>query len=303
MLSRAEEFGHALQERFLQLSANTKPLEIPLFRHLQAALISTSRDFLVEEFHGNRSQVLFPATNPWTKSIACCELSDLCVIWFRERPVLEARVTFIQAKYSKRAHSLCQRVMNTDINERFVGDSTQWYLLNRRPSIIGRYPTFKPPSNLLADAPLPSVCSYCVFHRGASQKFSFFYASADIISASPTTKPGRVKLTAAYNVPFVSGLFDEQKWACCPFIFGKALYSGYIGAPFHYDHAANEADSRWRSSIRAWLGSILGSVGTELKMNSIVETFRKRFEIPASGAESTIPARSILFIKADDEGP
>src|SRR4051794_31983656 len=105
MSQSSHEYGWTLSQNFAEKSKAARMDEVELFRALREALLATAPHFPVEEYHGAVSRVLFPACPPWTNEPARCELSDLCIIWFRKRPRPEARITFLQAKLSKAAHS------------------------------------------------------------------------------------------------------------------------------------------------------------------------------------------------------
>lgn len=302
MSRRSEEYGVALAENFAQKSKTARLDEVDLFRALREAMLATTPHFLVEEYHGAVSRVLFPACPPWTNEPARCELSDLCIIWFRKRPRPEARITFLQAKLSKSAHSPC--IADGSINESFIGDSTQWYLLNKRPEIVGCFHTFRPPTNLLKDALLPSVATYGVFHKVPGRGYSFFYASADIIAAATPSKPGDVRLSVPSIAPQAQiGGLTEQKSACCPVIFGEALFSGRIGTPFDYNSVASSNDGAWRDAIRRWLGSTLGNAIRDNQVGPVIRSFIGTLDIQFGESDGEVgsPAKSIMFIQGDDE--
>ena len=195
MSKKSHAYGLALLNNFAHASHTARLDEVELFRALRVAILATAPHFPVEEYHGAVSRVLFPACPPWTKQVAQCELSDLCIVWFRRKPRAAARITFLQAKLSKKQHLPCM----DGTKQSFIGDSTQWYLLNKRPELVGCFHTFQPPTNLLKDALLPSVATFGVFHKGAHSAYSFFYASADIIGATTPKKAGRARL----NIPIV----------------------------------------------------------------------------------------------------
>src|SRR5690606_9087573 len=94
----AERFEKMLQHGFSRAEDGGSFREVRLFRALRKAILATAPHYPVEEFHGARSQVVFSACPPWTKTVARCELADLCIVWFRRRPKPSARVTFLQAK-------------------------------------------------------------------------------------------------------------------------------------------------------------------------------------------------------------
>jgi hypothetical protein len=296
---RHHYFGLRLAQAFASKSKGRSFHEIKLFRALSSAIIATAPIFPVEEFHGSRSQVVFSSCLPWTKTVARCELSDLCIVWFRTRPRPEARITFLQAKRSPKLHTPCTAVSGS-IHEVFRGDSTQWYLLHQRPPLLGRYSTFQPPPNLLSDALLPSVASYCVFHRQAGGSYGLFYVSADAVSAAPPIKAGETALTAAVSSAsaVVHGLC-EQKWACCPVVFGTALYSGHIGTPIDHSSGLSPADDAIRTATRNWIGSIFGGTVRE-EVGPVIRAFLEVFDIATPEETTDPPSRSLIFIQGDE---
>jgi hypothetical protein len=301
LVPQAEHFGELLRQEFSQAANGGSFREVRLFRAMQKAILATAPHYLVEEFHGARSQVVFPACPPWTKTVARCELADLCIVWFRRHPQPSARITFLQAKRSNSSYSLCGPPV-VHVNACFGGDSTQWYLLNKRPLFVGRFQAFQPPANLLKDALLPSVASYCVFHEPNPQKYSFFYASADVITASTPSRPGHVQLTVnSSEVVVKNNGLEEQKWACCPLIFGHALYSGTIGTPIDHLSVVSREDEAFRSSVRRWLASVLAAAVRTQQIGPVIQAFIGMFDVAAPEEPTTAPARSILFIQGDAE--
>ena len=297
---KAYNYGQLLKDEFERRSNGGSFREVRLFRALRKAILATNSNYPVEEFHGTRSQVVFPACPTWTKTIARCELADLCVVWFRRHPQPSARITFLQAKRSTFLHSPCN-ANGGHINEDFDGNSTQWFLLHNRPTLVGRFQTFQPPSNLLKDALMSSVATYCVFHEESPQKYSFFYASADIVTASMPSRPGQVRLNAsAQSFRMQNGGIVEQKWACCPQTFGEALFSGWIGTPFDYDSIASSDDEAWRASVRRWLGSILTSAVQNEQVGPVILAFLATLDLPLGGETTVAPARALLFIQGDE---
>lgn len=300
---RSHQFGAALVEEFARHSRRKPFREIPLFRALHSSIVAAAPRFSVEELHGNRSQVLFPAFPPWTTPRGQCELSDLCVVWFRRKPQPEAKITFLQAKLSKSQHSLCG-ISNGAISEAFTGDSTQWHLLHRRPWIVARYSTFNPPPNLLRDALLPSIGSFCIFHASAPRNYSFFYAAADAVTCPQPTTAGRVTLIATATAPAsVTHGYTEQKWACCPYTFGVALFEGMIGTPVDYSGVVSPSDDAHRRGVRAWLASCLATAARRQQaIGPVVTAFLQTFDLVARDNEpSDMPGRAVIFIRGDDD--
>ena len=250
------EFGKALEERWLYYSAKVKFREIMLFRALVKAIISLSDRFKIEEFHGSKHQVAFSGSSSWGRKLARCELSDLFVVVYRTKPSFYARMTFLQAKRSLKDHYFCNDYPHHKSITTFDANLEQWDLLYRRPNIVGINP-FDPPPNLLSGALLPSVGSFSIFFKH-NNSVSFFYASADKLNTvgSPSSKYSRLQ-TISGDYSEEGKVFIEQKLACCPLIFGQALYEGFIGTPIHSTDIRDRDDSLYREQIRIWLKSVI----------------------------------------------
>ena len=289
---RSSHFGCDFAERFSEESAKVRFFEVPLFRALVRSLSSASNGVQVEELHGSRSQVLFSACPPWTRRVARCELADVCIVWFRLGRRPQVRITFMQAKRSMHSHALCES--NPPVpKQEFAGDSTQFHLLTTRPKIVGRFQTFDPPAHLLSDALLPSVGSYCVFHRAPDGTKSFFYASADTLTANSPSSPGRITIESQFAVPVQQhGGFQERKWACCPMIFGAAIHAGHIGTPLDSDPIA----LGWvKSFVNRASSNAVGDDGR------VSRAFLGAFDVVGNNDRAEAPARKILLIQTEPD--
>ncbi len=298
---RSKQYGDLLEKQFQSHSLGKRLGEVPLFQALQASIVSTAPRFPVEELHGRRSHVDFHA-QPWTRPSGRCELCDLCIVWFRRKPTPEGKITFLQAKLSKRPHALC-RSWAGPVTEVFYGDSTQWHLLHNRPRIRGSYSTFRPPPNLLEHALLSSIGSFCVFHSKAPQTYDFFYASAAVVTAARPRKAGNVLLKIAASAVAASARsYTEQLWACCPKTFGMALYSGFVGTPFDYNNVVSSRDDSHRDSVRRWLAATLSAAARQQRIGPVVTTFLNTFDLGAvPDQKSNVPGRAIIFIHGEEE--
>lgn len=292
MKTRSDLFGVKFAHRFSEESDKVRFFEVPLFRALVRSLASASNGVQVEELHGSRSQVLFSACPPWTRRVACCELADVCVVWFRLGKRPQVRITFMQAKRSTHSHALCEQ-NPPPAKQSFDGDSTQFHLLTTRPKIVGRFRTFDPPAYLLSDAILPSVGSYCVFHRAPDGTKSFFYASVDTLSANCPSSPGRIRIESRFAVPVQqhSG-FQERKWACCPMVFGAAIHAGQIGTPLDPDPVA----LGWVKSFVSRAAS--NAVGDDGRVS---RAFLGAFDVVGNNDRAEAPARKILLVQTESD--
>lgn len=302
MSKTAEEFGAQLAEAFAQRTTSRMG-EVDLFRALRESILATASNFAIEELHGTKSHVEFAAKPPWTKPRAVCELADFCVVWFRCIPHPEARITFIQAKLSKRRH----HPSTTALDESFRGNSTQWCLLHGRPALNGVSRNFQPPNNLLSGALLHSVGSFCIFHKPAKDEpieddVSFFYVSAAHVDAIQPRFPGDVCLSPIAPRPLKFGAQREQAWAPTPSSFGEALYSGWIGTPITPAQNAAQTSDDWHAGVRRWLGGVITESRRAQQTGPVLDSFVNAFGIPTGGDASAVPARSLFLIRADDGG-
>lgn len=283
-------FGVQFAIHFAGESAKLRFFEVPLFRALIRALSSASKSVQVEELHGSRSQVLFPACPPWTHRIARCELADVCIIWFRLGRRPQVRITFMQAKRSMRSHTLCEALPPIPIHA-FEGDSTQFHLLTTRQRIVGRFQAFDPPAHLLSDAVLASVGSYCVFHRATNGAKGFFYASADTLTANAPSSPGRITINTKFGSPMErQGSHEERKWACCPTVFGAAIHAGLVGTPLDSDLVT----LGWVKSFVSRAAS--NAVGDRGRVS---RAFLGAFDVAGNNDRAEAPARRILLIQTE----
>lgn len=264
-------FGHCLERAFDRETSGKRMREVALFRTLMRAFNALRPRFHVEEYHGTKSRIQFSGAPPWTRSARpSCELSDLAIVWLRGG---KARVTFLQAKWSGKDYYGCDS--DGYINESFRGDSTQWYLLNKRPSIAPTHSNFRPPENLLSDAMLPSVCSYGLFYEQAVNRYGFLYASADVVMCPRPTRPSAKVPLDLLTTNYVSGYSGriEQKWACCLSIFGSALHAGRVGTPIHDSTSISDEERQYRHDVSRWLARMLRSRIVNVDAESLAAQF------------------------------
>ncbi len=162
----SQQFGILLEAIWLHKTSTIKFNELPLFRALNDSMEHLSNKFKIEEYHGSRHQVYFNSNRPWVKNkLARCELADLMIITYKTKPRTDIRLTFLQAKREKKKiHCLCPQHPQYSTSLNFKANCNQWDLLSKRPLIKGVH-SFNPPTNLLQDAMLSSVGSFCVFHK------------------------------------------------------------------------------------------------------------------------------------------
>lgn len=279
--------------------------EVRCFRALLDSIKHVKNGANVTEYHGRRSWVSFSGDPRWTDDpIEVCELSDLCIVWYRTIPRIEGRVTFLQAKYSSSAaHDPCTN-WSTSVNEAFLACTWQWYLLNRRCAITGFGRRFQPPVGLLRDALLASVGSFGIFHHPApGGPASFFYGSAAVVQSLGMVKGANRGHMLACGVAQqqVAG-YDEKLWCCCLETFSDALFSGTIGTPFQKrgNGAANGIQEVWNNAFLSYLaGDIISKAPSDdanwAKFNTAFEA-----SAPTDGSSAVRSlARYTLLIDGD----
>lgn len=255
-------FGKALAKAWKQESSAVPYREPLLFRAFRAAILSLSNQFLIEEFHGNKHQVAFVGRGSWCRKLPRCEISDLLILTFRERPSISVRMTFLQIKRAGNLQSLCHEYPNFRTPRIFSANLEQWDLLSRRPSILG-IPPFDPPAHLLRGALLPSVGSYGVFHKVDKKAVGFLYSSAHMLRpvGKPNSKHWRLMTRACnHQIRRILSGYTETVMTCCLAYFGAHLFDGTIGTPIDLVNVTSTADRLWRMETRTWLANVLSSL-------------------------------------------
>jgi len=204
--------------------------EVALFQSLIRALNSLGQDGLAKEYHGNRFQVTFKQARGAGRSNPRCELCDVLIIQYPAGNPGLARLTFNQAKVTKK-----QLGCGVLTPYKFAGNLEQWDLLANRPLISPATKTFDPPTNLLRDALLPSVGSFGVFYpSGGLHDFAYF--AADLLRPV-NNRHGRSGVLEWKRPPghvrrHSSGYLEVTE-ACCIWTFSKYLALGLVGTPVH----------------------------------------------------------------------
>lgn len=67
MTLKSMHYGMEFADQFAREANRVRFDEVLLFRALRKAILATSPCFPVEELHGARSRVVFPACPPWTR--------------------------------------------------------------------------------------------------------------------------------------------------------------------------------------------------------------------------------------------
>jgi len=173
MIDLAVEFGRQFDSTFKIKTHGYSHDEIPLFRAMCTSLTSLSKQFDVEEYHGNSHQVVFTGNGSYARSNARCELSDLMIVAYS--PITKnVRLTYLQAK-SERA------TLNSVCGREFSANLEQWFLLSNRPKISGVGNSFNPPGDLLSSAILPSVGSFAFFYKDMTGEFQTYFSTANYL--------------------------------------------------------------------------------------------------------------------------
>lgn len=297
-LITSQAFGLALQAEFLRLSANTKFKEVPLFRRLMEAIASSSGGVYAEEFHGAKHQVTFVGQAPWARSQARCELCDLLIIVYALTGGFKGRVTFLQAKRSLGNHHVStQPPLSIVPAVRFQANLEQWDLLSRRP-IISPVGSFVIPSNILKDAPLPSIGSFGVFHKTTGNGVDFFYISADLLTAAHNSsyRYGTVEANGFQAKANVFGI-SETKFAGSLSLFGEALFNLEIGTPIYLKKHAKFDD--YQKLLQGSLkGALVATVSRSRSDGSVMHELINSLEGDANPWDSQL-APNILVIRTD----
>ncbi|MEZ8321803.1 hypothetical protein AB6C72_25755, partial [Vibrio splendidus] len=248
------QFASALEQAWIRESSTSRFSEVQQFRALMRSFSSLQEPFKLEEFHGMKHQVVFNGKGSWGRPSARCEISDLLIVSYRQRPTLEIRVTLLQAKKSNDKHpNLCHGFSNSIPSTNFKANLEQWDLLSRRPDVLP-FPPFECHPEILSGALLPSIGSLGIFHKEHGKKYNFFYMSADIATplSSPKRKFAKLETQNVNSLRKING-YDECTYACCIPTFAEALFSLKIGTPIEATGAINDKDKNYRSIFRGWL--------------------------------------------------
>jgi hypothetical protein len=229
-------FANCLQSAFTSESSSSPFTEVGQFRALMRAFADLKPHFFLEEFHGFKRQVYFDTSHLWQRPRARCELCDVLLVVYSTRSGLDARMTLLQAKLSRQTH-VTGLSASTGIIEpqEFKANLEQWSLLSARPPLIATT-VFRPPSDLLSRALLPSVGTFGVFHRSTSGPVDLFYIAADCLTPAstpiqPDTRIWNLKTIVGSPVHRHSGSLVEVTY--CPTLleFARSLYKLSIGTP------------------------------------------------------------------------
>lgn len=293
-------FAQKLTNAWSAESSKSNFSEIQQFRALMRSFHSLNDSFKIEEFHGMKHQVIFNGKGSWGRPSARCEISDLLIISYKKIPTFQARVTLLQAKKSNDKHlNSCDGFPNSIPYTDFKANLEQWDLLARRPHVIP-HPPFICHPEILSGAILPSIGSLGVFHRLSGKNYGFFYMSADAAEplSSPKRKYAKLKTKTFKTSRSING-YVECTYACCMFIFAKALYELEIGTPIEPQNTLNDKDGSYRNTFRGWLRTVLYSHLEMTNNNSfLAEDLIRQLESDYDGELMSQPP-SVLLLNCD----
>lgn len=254
------KFASALVHVWNKESSKSNFSEIQQFRALMRSFDSLTAPFKLEEFHGMKHQVIFNGKGSWGRASARCEISDLLIVSYKNKPKLQIRATLLQAKKSNDKHTnLCDGFPNSIPSTNFQANLEQWDLLSRRPNVLP-YPPFDCHPEILSGAILSSIGSIGVFHRKHRSKYDFFYMSADMLQplSSPKRKFAKLETKTGKRLRQIKG-YSECTYACCLPIFAEALFNLEVGTPIDHKEDISEKDKRYRNTFRGWLKTVINS--------------------------------------------
>jgi hypothetical protein len=225
MTDPAITFANNFDASFRSLTIGCAHNEIQLFRAMRSALVSLNGKFQVEEYHGLSHQVRFSGNGSYARTFARCELSDLMILTYSPN-CGHVRLTYLQVKFER-------ATMRYVCRGSFAANLEQWFLLSDRPSIVG-VGAFKPPTDLLSNARLPSVGSFAFFYKDGIGNFQTYFATANYMSPPVTYSQRYGKLQAVGPCDIVNNAgYAECSAACGNISFAKSLYRLEIGTPVH----------------------------------------------------------------------
>ena len=292
-------FARDLKRRFQVQLGRARVGEIQAFRALAGAFAGMSSRFLVEEYHGNRSQVRFNATSSWRYGAGRCELADLMLVTSRLRPIQEVRLTFIQCKREPLNAYSC-----TTSDRIFAGNYEQWDLLANRP-LITPLGSIRPPANVLADALLPSVGSFIFFRQPvAGGLWNLVYSSAaNLRPLEPPKHYGRLKVTSSKIIRRSSGR-TECLMAPSIGVWARQVARGRVGTPIE---ATGSAQGQVAWAVKNWLRVVIQRLATQTATETqrlvAREMLRRLGGAPDDvGGQDSLPAQSVVLLILDGGG-
>lgn len=255
-------FPCSFERAFANEARGAGPMEVPLFRALQRTLHTLSAKFQIVEFHGSRSQVRFTPTKAWRPGAGRCELADLMIVTFQQRPKQWIRLTFLQAKSERSiVTELCAGQSHA-----FWANYEQWDLLSNRPRIACAASMQSLPSNILSDALLSSVGSFGFFYLNDQGDYQIHYAAGDCLTPALSSPRRNGRMIPSKKMPMRTNRgYCESAAECCSVGFAHALEKGLIGTPLE----RGTADDEYRRQTRAWLHSTIAAATATTRTNLV----------------------------------
>ena len=284
------QLGLQLQRSFANAS-NGHRGELCLFRALIAAFNSLGGVTRAKEYHGSVSHVTFSQQRGAGRQQPRCELADLLLVSYRPRRPSSVRMTWLQAKVSKRTLGCLWPGIQS-----FPANLEQWDLLGHRPPIKGVSWSTPPPTDLLSAAVLPSVGSFGIFYPNNG-----FYDMAYVVGdwlVPLRNNPGRSGTLQFLNPPQLRthGGYQEVTTACCLQTLGDAIENELVGTPVQHLISVGALPSSGARS--QWLGSLLGSLveqdPDDILARELLTLLELRGDDPTKG---TSLARSIVLLR------
>lgn len=279
--------GPTLHSAFLR-AAQGKSVEVALFRALQDAFNGSSGSTLVEEYHGSRSQVKFTRIRRGGRLKPRCELADLLLINYSANDSGAERMTWLQAKVTKKAYLLS--------SPSFAANLEQWDLLGNRPQIEGAFKRFSLPSNLLSCAVLPSIGSFGVFYP-ADGTFDMAYFSGDTLVPvnDHQSERGTLKFVGPRGVRN-RGLYDELVSAHSLLCFGNAIEHGIVGSPIQKWLSSHVQDNG--PQPQQWMGGLLKLLQRRYPNALLPNDLYRQLGLPDDIEPlDELPSRSVVLVR------
>lgn len=294
--------GLKLQQAFRKESHGARG-EVALFRAFIRAFSALGAEALAREYHGNRYQVTFQQARGAGRSTPRCELCDVLIVHYPMGNPSAARITFNQAKVTSKPFG-CHGNAQLSKPYSFQANLEQWDLLANRPLIAPATRTFKPPSDLLSSALLPSVGTFGVFYP-VGHGFDFAYFVADGLTAlnNAAGRSGTLQWgNPLYQLRTVSG-HTEITGTCCIQMFGHALQMGYVGTPV----TQLLSSSSRPSVLRAWLARVLIALRREHQASELPNELLEGLELirAIEGGDDLVsgdepaPVRAVVLVRTD----
>jgi hypothetical protein len=270
--------------------------ELPLFR----ALIKSFNCFpgsFSKELHGRCSQVKFKRKRKVGRKKVQCELADLLLIVVPKIKPENARLTFIQAKVTKKSRFHCSSPA------KFKGNLEQWDLLGNRPLISGAYSNFNPPADLLSSAPVNSIGSFGVFYKTRRNGLhDLAYYSADVLHPlnNNQSKNGTLISHSKYQKIRTVNKIKEVESVCCLDLLARKLDMGIVGCPIK--QLIMSGNPKPNPKKKEWLGGIFSTIEKKIpEASKVLKSVTEKLELSSGSDYSRIPSRAVAVLSVKGE--